>query len=217
MNVIMLGPPGAGKGTQARRIQKQWGLVQLSTGEILRDAVDAGDEIGVSAGPVLEAGNLVPDEVVIHVVSERLKKPDCQNGFMLDGFPRTTAQAQALDALLKDRNLHIDAVIQIVADDNVLSERITGRFACGKCGAGYHDKFKIPTVSGLCDICGSEAFVRRADDNAETVESRLEHYHYATEPILPYYRGRGVLYEVNGMQSIGEVAAEIDVILVKFR
>jgi adenylate kinase len=152
MNLVVLGPPGAGKGTQAKRIQERWGLIQLSTGEILRDAVDAGDEIGVKAEPVLAAGNLVPDEIVIHVVAERLKMSDCRNGFMLDGFPRTTVQAQVLDDLLKVRDLKIDAVIQIVADETALAERITGRYACSKCGVGYHDKFKVPKVTGICDI-----------------------------------------------------------------
>lgn len=217
MNLILLGPPGAGKGTQAKRIQDRWGITQLSTGEILREAVEAGDEVGVKAGPVLAAGNLVPDEIVIHFVAERLKKPDCRDGFMLDGFPRTTVQASALDDLLNDRNLKIDAVIQIVADDSALAERITGRYACSKCGAGYHEKFKQPKTAGVCDVCGSESFRRRADDKAETVQSRLEHYHLATEPILPYYRERGVLFEVDGMQEIDKVAAEIDGILARFK
>ena len=217
MNLILLGPPGAGKGTQAKRIQDRWGLIQLSTGEILRDAVEAGDEIGVKAGPVLAAGNLVPDEIVIHVVAERLKKPDCRDGFMLDGFPRTTVQASALDDLLNDRNLKINAVIQIVGDDSALTERITGRYACSKCGAGYHEKFKQPKSAGICDVCGSESFGRRADDKAETVQSRFELYHFATEPILPYYRERGVLFEVDGMREIDKVAAEIDSILGQFK
>ena len=155
MNLIVLGPPGAGKGTQARRIQDRWGIVQLSTGEILRDAVESGEEVGIGAGPVLEAGNLVSDDIVIHVVADRLKKPDCRNGFILDGFPRTTKQAQALDELLNVRNLRLDAVIQIVADDAAVVERITGRYTCSKCGAGYHEKHKRPKVEGVCDKCGS--------------------------------------------------------------
>jgi adenylate kinase len=217
MNLILLGPPGAGKGTQAKRIQERWGLIQLSTGEILRDAVEVGDEIGVKAGPVLAAGDFVPDEIVIHVVAERLSKPDCLDRFMLDGFPRTTVQAGALDDLLNDRNLKIDAVIQLVVDDSVLTERITGRYACSKCSAGYHEKFKQPKIAGICDVCGSESFGWREDDKAETVRSRLEHYHLATEPILPYYRERGVLFEVDGMQEIDRVAEEIDGILAQFK
>ena len=217
MNLIVLGPPGAGKGTQARRIQDRWGIVQLSTGEILRDAVESGEEVGIGAGPVLEAGNLVSDDIVIHVVAERLKKPDCRNGFILDGFPRTTKQAQALDELLNVRNLRLDAVIQIVADDAAVAERITGRYTCSKCGAGYHEKHKRPKVEGVCDKCGSDSFDRRTDDKAETVELRLENYRLATEPILPYYRERGVLFEVNGMKRIDEVTAEIDAILARFQ
>lgn len=217
MNLIVLGPPGAGKGTQARRIQERWGIIQLSTGEILREAVDAGEEVGLRAGPVLEAGDLVPDEIVILVVAERLEKPDCQNGFILDGFPRTPAQAQALDELLKNRKLMIDAVIQIVVDDSAIVERIAGRYACSKCGAGYHEKYNKPKVDGVCDNCGSDSFERRVDDKQETVKSRLANYRRATEPILPYYSERGVLFEVNGMRGIDDVTAEIDKILVRLR
>ncbi len=217
MNLIVLGPPGAGKGTQARRIQERWGIIQLSTGEILREAVDAGEEVGLRAGPVLEAGDLVPDEIVILVVAERLEKPDCQNGFILDGFPRTPAQAQALDELLKNRKLMIDAVIQIVVDDSAIVERIAGRYACSKCGAGYHEKYNKPKVDGVCDNCGSDSFERRVDDKQETVKSRLANYRRATEPILPYYSERGVLFEVNGMRGIDDVTAEIDKILVRLQ
>ena len=217
MNLIVLGPPGAGKGTQARRIQERWGIVQLSTGEILREAVDAGEEVGLRAGPVLEAGDLVPDEIVIPVVAERLEKPDCQDGFILDGFPRTPAQAQALDELLKNRKLMIDAVIQIVVDDSAIVERIAGRYACSKCGAGYHEKYNKPKVDGVCDNCGSDSFERRVDDKQETVKSRLANYRRATEPILPYYSERGVLFEVNGMRGIDDVTAEIDKILERLR
>ena len=210
MNLIVLGPPGAGKGTQAKRIQERWGIVQLSTGEILREAVEAGEEVGLRAGPVLEVGDLVPDDIVILVVAERLKKPDCRNGFILDGFPRTPAQAQALDKLLKDRMLKIDAVIQMVVDDFTIVERIAGRYACSKCGAGYHEKYNKPEVDGVCDNCSSDSFVRRVDDKQETVKSRLANYRRATEPILPYYRERGVLFEINGMREIDDVTVEID-------
>ena len=217
MNIILLGPPGAGKGTQAKRIHVRWGLIQLSTGEILREAVEARDDMGVKAGPVLAAGNLVPDEIVIHVVAERLMKSDCQEGFMLDGFPRTTVQARVLDNILNDRNMDISAVIQLVVDDTVLTERINGRYACSKCSVGYHTKFKRPKIADTCDICGSKSFERREDDNVETVRSRLQNYHLVTEPILPYYRGHGVLFEVDGMRKIDEVAAEIDRILAQFK
>jgi adenylate kinase len=217
MNLILLGPPGAGKGTQAKRIHDRWGLIQLSTGEILREAVEAGDDIGVKAGPVLAAGNLVPDEIVFHVVAERLRRSDCQEGFMLDGFPRTTVQARVLDNFLNDRNMDINAVIQLVVDNTVLTERINGRYACSKCNAGYHAKFKQPKIAEICDVCGSKSFERREDDNAGTVRSRLKHYHLVTEPILPYYRERGVLFEVDGMRKIDKVAAEIDEILAQFK
>ena len=217
MNVIVFGPPGAGKGTQAKLIQERWGIVQLSTGEILRNAVDAGDEVGVRAGSVLEAGDLVPDDVVIHVVAERMAKPDCRNGFILDGFPRTAKQAQALDEFLKVRNLKLDAVIQIAADDEALAKRIAGRYACGECGKGYHEEFSQPKVDGVCDDCGSKSFVRRADDKPETVRQRLENYHRETEPIIPYYRERGVLFEVDGLAGIDELAAQVNAILVRFQ
>ncbi len=217
MNVIVFGPPGAGKGTQAKLIQERWRIVQLSTGEILRNAVEAGDEVGVRAGSLLEAGDLVPDDIVIHVVAERLAKPDCQNGFILDGFPRTTKQAQALDELLTVRNLKLDAVIQITADDDALAKRIAGRYACSECGKGYHEEFSQPKVDGVCDNCGSKSFVRRADDKPETVRLRLENYHRETEPIIPYYRERGVLFEVDGLRGIDDLATQIDAILVRFQ
>ena len=217
MNLIVLGPPGAGKGTQAKLIQERWGIVQLSTGDILREAAEAGDVIGVKAGPLLEAGDLVPDDIVNHVVAERIKNSDFRNGFILDGFPRTALQSQALDEMLAARGLKIDAVIRIIADDAVLLDRITGRYACSDCGAGYHDKHSRPKVEGVCDNCGSKSFVHRADDKAETVQLRLKNYRRATEPLLPYYRDQGVLFEVDGMKGIDNVAAQVDAILARFR
>lgn len=213
MNIILLGPPGAGKGTQAQRLQDSRGMIQLSTGDMLRAAVKAETPVGVQAKTFMDAGQLVPDEVVIGIISDRIEAPDCRNGFILDGFPRTTAQAEALDRMLEDKGLKLDGVVEMKVDDAALIERIVGRFACAKCGAGYHDKFQPPKVEGVCDVCGSTEFTRRADDNAETVKARLEAYHRQTAPLLPYYRARGVLHTVDGMASIDEVTRQIEAVL----
>ncbi len=213
MILILLGPPGAGKGTQARRIMDQKGLVQLSTGDMLREAVAKGTDCGKAAKSAMEAGELVKDEIVIGIIAERIEEKDCEKGFILDGFPRTTAQAEALDKMLGDKNCGLDHVIEIRVDEEALIKRITGRFACVNCGENYHDTFKRPKVDGVCDVCGGKEFSRRSDDNEETVRSRLKAYGNQTAPLLPYYGEKGILRTVDGMKSIDEVAEEISAIL----
>jgi adenylate kinase len=213
MNLILLGPPGAGKGTQAEVIAANHGLVQLSTGEVLRAAVKAGTEVGLKAKAVMERGSLVPDDIVIRIVGERIAQPDCAAGFILDGFPRTLAQAAALDNLLAQTGKRLDLVIEIKVDDAVLIERISGRFSCAKCGAGYHDKYKQPKIPGVCDVCGSTEFVRRADDTAETVKNRLMAYYKETSPLIGYYFAKGKLRSVDGMAPIEQVTSEIERLL----
>jgi adenylate kinase len=210
MIVILLGPPGAGKGTQAARLEKVHGLKQLSTGDMLRAAVAAETPVGLKAKAAMEAGGLVSDEIVIQVIADRMKQADCANGFILDGFPRTVPQAEALDDMLTGLGRRLDAVIEVTLPDSILVERITGRFACKECGAGYHEVFKRPKTDGVCDVCGGTNFVRRKDDTAETVQARLDAYHRQTEPLLPYYKAKGVLLRVNGEQPIDAVAEEID-------
>ena len=210
MNLILLGPPGAGKGTQAEELVKRHGLVQLSTGGMLREAVKAGSPIGLKAKPLMEQGLLVPDDVVIGAISERLSKPDVTQGFILDGFPRTLAQAAALDKLLADRHMKLDTVIELKVDDAALIGRISGRYACAKCGAGYHDTHKQPKVAGVCDTCGSTQFSRRADDNAATVEKRLMEYYRETSPLIGYYFAKGTLKRVDGMAPIAEITKAIE-------
>lgn len=209
MRLILLGPPGGGKGTQAKRLQDDYGLVQLSTGDMLRAAVASGSEIGKKAKAVMEAGQLVSDEIVIGIISDRIRQPDAKKGFILDGFPRTVAQAEALDAMLGEQGIAIDAAIEVQVPDALIVERITGRFTCGKCGAGYHDKFQRPKIDGKCDVCGASDFKRRADDNAETVRSRLDAYHAQTAPILPFYGKKGVLKVVDGTLPIAEVTKRL--------
>jgi adenylate kinase len=209
MKLVLLGPPGAGKGTQAERIERRYDLAHLSTGEMLRAAVAAGTEVGRQAKAIMDAGRLVPDEVNNDLVAERIEQPDCAGGFVLDGFPRTVAQAEALDRMLAQRHSSLDAVIEFAVDDDALVERIAGRFACAKCGAGYHDHFKPTRAPGVCDACGSTELVRRKDDNAETVRARLEAYHQQTAPLLPYYRERGLLLTVDGMAEIDRVTDEV--------
>ena len=213
MNIILLGPPGAGKGTQAKMIVDKRGIVQLSTGDMLRDAVKSGSALGQKAKALMEAGELVPDDLVIGIIDSRLDEPDCAKGFILDGFPRTIAQAEALDDLLDKKDLALHAVIKMDVDEEALTRRISGRFSCASCGQGYHDDFQKPAQDGICDKCGSTDFIRRKDDNAETVRSRLDVYHNQTAPILPYYEARGTLKSVDGMAAIDQVSAAIDQIL----
>jgi adenylate kinase len=213
MNLILLGPPGGGKGTQAKRLQERYGLIQLSTGDMLRAAVASGSEIGKKAKVVMDAGQLVTDDIVIAIIDERLDQPDTLGGVIFDGFPRTVAQAEALDTMLVKKGRKLDFAIEIRVPDAPIVERITGRFTCAKCGAGYHDKFQRPKVEGVCDTCGGPEFVRRADDNAETVNKRLAAYHEQTAPLLPYYDKQGVYKLVDGTLEISAVTRALEALL----
>lgn len=215
MKLILLGPPGAGKGTQAQQLAKKRSLVQLSTGEMLRAAVKAGTDVGLKAKALMDKGELVSDDVVVGIIAERIEQPDCKSGFILDGFPRTLQQAAALDKMLASKGDRMDAVIELKVDYNRLVERIVGRYACAKCGEGYHDRFKRPKVRGVCDVCGSTDFTRRADDNAETVTTRMMAYYRETSPLIGYYFCKGNLHAVDGMAPIDEVGDEIEGVLAK--
>ena len=213
MNLILLGPPGAGKGTQASRLVKERGLVQLSTGDMLRAAVAAQTPVGLKAKAVMESGGLVSDDIVNGILSERLDHDDARRGFILDGYPRTAVQADALEKMLADKGLKLDHVIELGVDEDALVDRITGRFTCGKCGEGYHDRYKQPKVAGVCDVCGSAEFKRRPDDNAETVRTRMAEYRAKTAPILPHYEAMGIVARVDGMAAMDDVAKAIDKVL----
>lgn len=213
MNLILLGPPGAGKGTQAKELMESRGLVQLSTGDMLRAAVKAGSEVGRKAKAVMEAGGLVSDDIVIGIIADRIAEPDCKAGFILDGFPRTLNQASALDRLLDAKERRLDAVIEMKVDDSVLVARVAGRYTCAKCGMGYHDTFKTPRQAGVCDSCGSTEFTRRADDNAETVRNRLMAYYRETAPLIGYYYAKDKLVSVDGMADIADVTRQISDVL----
>jgi adenylate kinase len=213
MNIILLGPPGAGKGTQAQRLQSERGMVQLSTGDMLRAAVASGTELGKTAKGIMERGELVPDALIVGLIEDRIAQPDCAKGFILDGFPRTEAQAGALDAMLQKSGRKLDRVVEMEVDEKALTERVVGRFTCAKCGTGYHDKFKRTKVEGVCDVCGGKEFTRRKDDNAETMKTRMAAYRAQTEPLLPYYAARGVLRKVDGMASMDEVYRQISGVL----
>lgn len=209
MNIILLGPPGAGKGTQARMLEEAHGMVQVSTGDMLRSSIKRGEPLGLEAKQIMAAGKLVPDDLIIRMIEDRIGQPDCAKGFILDGFPRTVTQAEALDRMLSAHGKKLDAVIEITVDEAALLERIVGRFTCAKCGEGYHDKFRPLKTEGVCDVCGSHEFVRRPDDNAETMQSRLKAFHEQTAPILPYYKEKGMLKAVDGMVTMPEVQKSI--------
>jgi adenylate kinase len=242
VNIILLGPPGAGKGTQAQRLQTDVGMIQLSTGDMLRAAVKSGSALGQKAKDIMEAGKLVPDELMVGLIEDRIAQPDaakgvmeagklvpdalmvgliedriaqpdCAKGFILDGFPRTEAQAGALDKMLARSGKKLDQVVEMEVDEKALTERVVGRFTCAVCGTGYHDKFKRPKVEGVCDVCGSKEFTRRKDDNAETMKTRMAAYRAQTEPLLPYYRAKGVLKKVDGMAAMDEVYRQIRAVL----
>ena len=213
MKLILLGPPGAGKGTQAKRLEESRGLKQVSTGDMLRAAVQAGTPLGREADRIMKAGKLVPDGIMIDMIAERIDEPDCRRGVILDGFPRTVRQAEALDAMLAKRGQRLDVVIEMVVDDAILVARIAGRYSCAKCGAVYHDQTTQPKVAGICDVCGSEAFKRRPDDNPQTVQARLQEYYQQTAPIVPYYKEKGLLRQVDGMAPVEVVARQIEAVL----
>lgn len=213
MRLILLGPPGAGKGTQAQRIVERHGIPQLSTGDMLRAAIAAGTEVGKKAKAVMDAGKLVSDEIVIGIVAERIEQPDCSKGFILDGFPRTLVQADATEEMLKAKGLDLSSVIEIRVDDEILADRIAGRYTCAECGAGYHDTNLKPKVEGVCDRCGSTHFKRRPDDNRDTVVARLQAYYKETSPLVGYYYAKGKLKTVDGMADIEDVTEAIEAIL----
>ena len=211
MRLVLLGPPGCGKGTQAKRLQEIFGIVQLSTGDMLRAEAASGSETGLKAAAIMQAGQLVPDEMIIGLIKVRVDQPDCQKGFILDGFPRTLAQAEALDAMLAARHLDLDRVLAIEVDDEDIVTRIGGRFSCSRCGALYHDVFHRPKQDGICDVCGATEFTRRPDDTAETVRKRLQAYHAQTVPIIEYYGRKGLVRSVDGAGAIAEITEKLTV------
>jgi len=213
VNIILLGPPGAGKGTQASKLVADRGMVQLSTGDMLRAAVKAGTPIGLKAKAVMDAGELVSDEIVSGLIGEKLDSMTAAEGAIFDGYPRTEAQARSLDGILASRGRNLDHVIELEVDEDALVERITGRYTCSQCGEGYHDRFKQPKAAGICDKCGSSEFKRRPDDNEETVRTRMAEYRAKTAPILPIYQARGLVQRVDGMADMAVVSAAIAKIL----
>jgi adenylate kinase len=213
MNIILLGPPGAGKGTQARLLEEKFGIIQLSTGDMLRASIKRGEPLGIEAKSRMDAGQLVSDELMVKTIADRIGQPDCERGFILDGFPRTVPQAEALDKMLDGCHKKLSAVIELKVEESVLIDRISGRFTCAKCGAGYHQTFKPPKKDGVCDVCGGTEFVCRPDDNPETLKMRSRSYLEQTAPILPYYQKRGLLHSIDGMAPMEKVQAELQAIL----
>lgn len=213
MILILFGPPGAGKGTQAKLLEQKFNIIQLSTGDMLRAKVRQEDALAGKLKEIFAAGALVPDDIMIAMIEERIQHDDCANGFILDGFPRTVPQAEALDAMFAKLGLALDAVVQLQVDEEALIERIVGRCSCTKCGASYHKKFNPPKVEGVCDLCGGEIACRTDDNNEDTIRARLKTYHESSAPVLPYYAGKNLLKAVDGMRGVDEVAAEIDTVL----
>ena len=215
MILILLGPPGAGKGTQAQVLVARHGIAQLSTGDMLRAERDSGSELGQKFGEIMARGDFVTDDLMIEMIAKRIEQDDCANGFILDGFPRTQAQAEALDVMLTAKNLKLDAVIELTVDEGALIERIVGRYTCSQCNTGYHDTLNKPAVDGACDVCGGTDFKRRDDDNAESVKNRLKVYRDQTAPILPYYQAKGIVSQVEGMGEIDDVSDAVAAIIAK--
>jgi adenylate kinase len=215
VNLILLGPPGAGKGTQAKILEDKRGLKQLSTGDMLRAAIAAGSDVGLKAKAIMDRGDLVSDDVIVSIVSDRMDRPDVAKGVVFDGFPRTPKQAEALDVMLTGRGQKLHGIIEMKVDDDALVRRISGRYTCGKCGQGYHDEFAVPQKPGTCDVCGGSEFTRRADDNAKTVRDRLAVYNTQTAPLVAYYKSKGNLHVVDGMSDIAEVTSAIGAVLDK--
>jgi len=213
MNLILLGPPGAGKGTQAKRLEQAHGLVQLATGDMLRAAIASGSELGRRVKAIVDSGALVPDGIIVEMIAERIAAPDVARGFILDGFPRTVPQAEALDAMLARLGRRLDHVILMEVDEAALVDRLSGRFTCAHCGASYHDRYHRPRAGGVCDSCGGSEFARRPDDRPEAIRTRFAAYRNQTAPILPYYETKGVLHRVDGMAQIEEVTRQIEALL----
>jgi adenylate kinase len=213
MNIILLGPPGSGKGTQAKRLEQTHGIVQLSTGDMLRATTASDTEFGQRVKAIMDSGQLVPDDIIVEMIDRRIVQPDCRKGFILDGFPRNVPQAEALDATLAQHDLKLDHVILLDVDEAALVDRLSGRFSCTQCGASYHERYNRPCREGICDVCGGTEFVCRADDRPDAVKARFEVYRHQTAPILPYYRDRGVLRQVDGMADIDAVTCEIERLL----
>ena len=213
MHIILLGPPGAGKGTQSRRLTHKHKVAQLATGDMLRAHIAAEDEIGSKVKEIMAAGDLVPDALIVEMIRKRIQLSDCANGFILDGFPRTVPQAEALDSMLKEMDIALDAVIQLTVEEDALLRRIEGRFSCGDCGASYHKEFQPTLVKGVCDECGGDHFVVRPDDNPEKMRVRLKNFQEQTAPILPYYSQKGILHSLDGMAEIDVVSDQIDAVL----